>query len=165
MPGARISENGLRRIHDLQQTTESEGGEMMEWKIPQEMLEQNEEIKRLQAVISRLHAERRINAIDGQCALDEANNRVAELEVELERWEQSRDGVLSQLEEIECSKMALEADNKRLKELLESETFYLKAAQREIARLKEDVAFLNHVVDEGKILNDELLAEKAKVAR
>ena len=87
-----------------------EGGEMTEWKIPQEMLDQSEEIKRLHAVISRLHAERRINAIDGQCALDEANNRVAELEVE----------------------------NKRLKELLEPETFYLKAAQREIARLKQE---------------------------
>ena len=97
--------------------------------------------------------------------MQEAGDYIATLEAELERWEQSRDGVLSQLEEIECSKMALEADNKRLKELLESETFYLKAAQREIARLKEDVAFLNHVVDEGKILNDELLAEKAKVAR
>ena len=83
---------------------------MTEWKIPQEMLDQSEEIKRLHAVISRLHAERRINAIDGQCALDEANNRVAELEVE----------------------------NKRLKELLEPETFYLKAAQREIARLKQE---------------------------
>ena len=33
MPGARISENGLRRIHDLQQTTESEGGEMTEYNI------------------------------------------------------------------------------------------------------------------------------------
>ena len=106
----------------------------MEWKIPQEMLEQNEEIKRLHAVISRINAERRTNAIDGQCALDEANNRIVELE----------------------------AENKRLKELLESETFYLKAAQREIVRLKEDVAFLNHVVDEGKILNDELLAEKGR---
>ena len=91
---------------------------MTEWKIPQEMIDQSEEIKRLHAVISRLHAERRTNAIDGQCALDEANNRVAELEAEIERWEQSRDGVLSQLEEIECSKMALEADNKRLKEQL-----------------------------------------------
>ena len=110
---------------------------MMEWKIPQEMLEQNEEIKRLHAVISRIHAERRTNAIDGQCAIDEANNRVAELEVELERWEQSRDGVLLQLEEIECRNMTLEVENKRLKELLESETFYLKAAQREIARLKK----------------------------
>ena len=110
---------------------------MMEWKIPQEMLEQNEEIKRLHAVISRINAERRTNAIDGQCAIDEANNRVAELEVELERWEQSRDGVLLQLEEIECRNMTLEVENKRLKELLESETFYLKAAQREIARLKK----------------------------
>ena len=110
---------------------------MTEWKIPQEMLEQNEEIKRLHAVISRIHAERRTNAIDGQCAIDEANNRVAELEVELERWEQSRDGVLLQLEEIECRNMTLEVENKRLKELLESETFYLKAAQREIARLKK----------------------------
>ena len=116
MPGARISQNGLRRIHDLQQTTESEGGEMTEWKIPQEMLEQNEEIKRLHAVISRINAERRTNAIDGQCAIDEANNRVAELEVELERWEQSRDGVLLQLEEIECRNMTLEAENAALKD-------------------------------------------------
>ena len=91
-----------------------------------------------------------------------AGDYIATLEAELERWEQSRDGVLSQLEEIECRNMTLEVENKRLKELLESETFYLKAAQREIARLKEDVAFLNHVVDEGKILNDELLAEKGR---
>ena len=97
--------------------------------------------------------------------MQEAGDYIATLEAELERWEQSRDGVLLQLEEIECRNMTLEVENKRLKELLESETFYLKAAQREIARLKEDVAFLNHVVDEGKILNDELLAEKAKVAR
>ena len=55
---------------------------MTEWKIPQEMLDQSEEIKRLHAVISRLHAERRTNAIDGQCALDEANNRIVELEAE-----------------------------------------------------------------------------------
>ena len=89
---------------------------MTEWKIPQEMLDQSEEIKRLHAVISRLHAERRTNAIDGQCAIDEANNRVAELEVELERWEQSRDGVLSQLEEIECRNMTLEAENAALKD-------------------------------------------------
>ena len=70
--------------------------------------------------------------------MQEAGDYIATLEAELERWEQSRDGVLSQLEEIECSKMALEAENKRLKELLESETFYLKAAQREIARLKQE---------------------------
>ena len=97
--------------------------------------------------------------------MQEAGDYIATLEAELERWEQSRDGVLLQLEEIECRNMTLEVENKRLKELLESETFYLKAAQREIVRLKKDVAFLNHVVDEGKILNDELLAEKAKVAR
>ena len=77
------------------------------------------------------------------------------------RIEFDEDGPLCKWEDVQ----PIIAENKRLKELLESETFYLKAAQREIVRLKKDVAFLNHVVDEGKILNDELLAEKAKVAR
>ena len=74
------------------------------------------------------------------------------------RIEFDEDGPLCKWEDVQ----PIIAENKRLKELLESETFYLKAAQREIVRLKEDVAFLNHVVDEGKILNDELLAEKGR---
>ena len=48
--------------------------------------------------------------------MQEAGDYIATLEAELERWEQSRDGVLLQLEEIECRNMTLEAENAALKD-------------------------------------------------
>jgi len=50
------------------------------------------------------------------------------------RIEFDEDGPLCKWEDVQ----PIIAENKRLKELLESETFYLTAAQREIARLKQE---------------------------
>ena len=43
------------------------------------------EICELKSEIAELRKERRVNAIDGQCAIDEAYNRIAELEFENKR--------------------------------------------------------------------------------
>ncbi len=84
----------LEKIKELEERTaraECEGG----WNINPKFYVDKVKLEETEARIRELETERRRNALDGQCALDEANNRIKELEERVKLAEATREDALA----------------------------------------------------------------------